>query len=70
MMASVWLGKKKPVMNEYLKPFVSECIQLEREGISLKISGVDIKLRVIPLLCVCDSVARPTLRNATQFNGN
>lgn len=56
-------------MNEYLKPFVRECSILEREGISFKIDGVDIKLRVIPLLCVSDSVARPTLRNATQFNG-
>ncbi|KAK3916163.1 50S ribosomal protein L32-3, partial [Frankliniella fusca] len=70
MMASVWLGKKKPVMNEYLKPFVRECIILEREGISFKTNGVDIQLRVIPLLGVSDSVARPTLRNATQFNGD
>ncbi|KAK3931225.1 LOW QUALITY PROTEIN: Transposable element P transposase [Frankliniella fusca] len=50
MMASVLLGKKKPVMNEYLKPFVRECIILEREGISFKTNGVDIQLRVIPLL--------------------
>lgn len=69
LMASVWLGKKKPVMNEYLKPFVRECIQLERDGISFKINGVEKALKVIPLVCISDSVARPTLRNATQFNG-
>ncbi len=69
MMASVWLGKKKPVMNEYLKPFVRECIILERDGISFKTNGVDVHLRVIPLVGVSDSVARPTLRNSTQFNG-
>lgn len=68
-MASVWLGKKKPIMNEYLKPFVQECILLERDGISFKINGVEKHLRVIPLLCVSDSIARPTLRNSTQFNG-
>lgn len=69
VMASVWLGKEKPIMNEYLKPFVRECIELERNGISLKINGVDKTIKVIPLMCVSDSIARPALRNATQFNG-
>lgn len=62
-------GKKKPVMNEYLKPFVMECIQLQRDGITIKVNGADKIIKVIPLVCVSDSVARPLLRNSTQFNG-
>ncbi|XP_034254581.1 uncharacterized protein LOC117653190 [Thrips palmi] len=70
MMASVWLGKKKPNINEYLKPFVKECIELQQTGISFKINGQDKHLNVVPLMCISDSVARPTLRNSTQFNGD
>jgi hypothetical protein len=68
-MSSVWLGKKKPIMNQYLIPFVRECQQLRQEGITIMTNGSYKTFSVIPLMCVSDSVARPLLRNSTQFNG-
>ncbi|XP_034235713.1 uncharacterized protein LOC117642039 isoform X2 [Thrips palmi] len=69
LMANVWLGKGKPNMNEYLKPFIKECVELQRNGITIKINGQDKTFKIVPLMCVSDSVARPLLRCSTQFNG-
>ncbi|KAK3910050.1 WD repeat- and FYVE domain-containing protein 4 [Frankliniella fusca] len=69
MMASVWLGKKKPIMNEYLKPFVKECWDLSNSGLIYRCNGTTKKKTIKALMCISDSVARPTLRNSTQFNG-
>lgn len=56
-------------MNEYLKPFIKECIMLQRDGITIKIGGQDKTYKIVPLVCVSDSVARPLLRRSNQFNG-
>jgi len=56
-------------MNEYLKPFVKECIELQRTAITIKINGQDKTFKIVPLMCVSDSVARPLLRCSNQFNG-
>lgn len=69
LMSSVWLGKGKPVMNEYLKPFIKECIQLQRNGLTVKINGQEKTFGIVPLMCISDSVARPMLRSSVQFNG-
>jgi hypothetical protein len=69
MMASVWLGKKKPQMNEYLIPFIEECKQMAEQGIMIKIDRVEKVIFVKALMCISDSVARPLIRNSTQFNG-
>ena len=69
LMASIWLGKSKPNINEYMKPFIEECIRLEGNGLSFKCDGVMKTIRTKPLMCVSDSIARPLLRNSSQFNG-
>lgn len=56
-------------MNEYLKPFVAECVKMQRDGITININGQDKTYSIIPLMCVSDSVARPHLRCSKQFNG-
>lgn len=56
-------------MNEYLKPFVAVCEQSAREGISVNSPAGNRSIKVLPLMCVSDSIARPALRNSTQFNG-
>ncbi|KAK3917853.1 AP-1 complex subunit mu-1 [Frankliniella fusca] len=69
LMACLWLGVKKPDMNEYLKPFRDECIELASVGFNYKKNNISINQKVKALTCVSDSVARPLLRRSTQFNG-
>lgn len=69
IMACVWVNKKKPDMNEYLKPFIKECAELTQDGIIVNYRGSVETVKVTPLMCVSDSIARPMLRNSTQFNG-
>lgn len=69
MMASVWLSKKKPKCNEYLKPFVEECRKLETLGVRYQRDGEILTQKFKICVCISDSIARPTLRNSHQFNG-
>ena len=69
LMASIWLGKGKPDMKQYMKPFIKECIRLEENGLSFTWQGITRVLKLKPLMCVSDSIARPLLRNSSQFNG-
>ncbi|KAK3923588.1 Alanine--tRNA ligase [Frankliniella fusca] len=68
-MASIWLGLGKPNCQQYLKPFVQECNLLAEKGIQMKIGNKDFNFKVKALMCVSDTVARPLLRNSSQFNG-
>ncbi|KAE8745262.1 hypothetical protein FOCC_FOCC008054 [Frankliniella occidentalis] len=69
LMASVWLGKKKPDINQYMKPFVEECLEMYHFGIDYMENGVIKNVKIVCLMCISDSVARPLLRNSKQFNG-
>ncbi|KAE8746832.1 hypothetical protein FOCC_FOCC006470, partial [Frankliniella occidentalis] len=69
MMASLWFSSKKPNCNEYMKPFVAECLLLEEKGITFKNKGNVINMEVKVLIGISDTVARPMLRNSIQFNG-
>lgn len=69
MIASLWFGVKKPEMSQYLLPFVRECEKLSKEGINVQLDNTIVNLKVSVLIGVCDTVARPMLQNATQFNG-
>lgn len=69
LMASLWLGLKKPLMNEYLKPFVKECKELATSGVSFEKNCIIINRKIKALMGVSDSIARPLLRNSKQFNG-
>ena len=69
IMASIWLSKKKPVCNQYLIPFVKESKELATRGVSVSVGGVIRTIHIKPVVCISDSIARPTLRNSTQFNG-
>lgn len=58
-------------MTCFFKPFVKECTNLSQDEFEWKYP-VDQSVRhvkVHPLCCVCDAVARPLLQNFKQFNG-
>ncbi|XP_073716926.1 uncharacterized protein [Misgurnus anguillicaudatus] len=69
LLAGLWFGASKPEMNYFLQAFVDECIQLEQEGLLVQHRGQSTQMRVFNLVCVCDSVARCSVQNTKQFNG-
>lgn len=70
MLCSLWFGKGKPKnMNEFMKPFVTEMRQLYESGIEYEYQQIKYVKRCQLLVSICDSVAKPTVSNSTQFNG-
>lgn len=69
MLACIFLGHKKPNMNQYLKPFVEESKKLATEGVCYSIEGREHKKKIKILVGVCDSVERPNLRSSKTFRG-
>lgn len=70
MMSSIWFGNGKPKdMNAYLTPFVNEAKKLLKDGFSYTYKDITYKKRVVTLMGICDSVARPLVQCCTQFNG-
>lgn len=56
---------------DFFKPFVKECTILSQDGFSWKHPDDQSEkhMKVHPLCCVCDAVARPLLQTFKQFNG-
>ncbi|CAG5101558.1 Protein of unknown function, partial [Cotesia congregata] len=69
MLVSIYLDTGKPVMNEYLKPFVEEAKVLANQGISYTYNGMKYHKKFKILNGVCDSVERPNLRCSKSFRG-
>lgn len=58
MVISIWCGRGKPILNDFLKPFVTELNEILRDGI--KINSFDLNVSI--LFFVCDSPARAFLK--------
>lgn len=71
LLCALWFGSKKPEMSCFFQPFVKECTNLSRDGFQWKHPNDQSlrRVRVHPLCCVCDAVARPLIQNLKQFNG-
>ncbi len=65
ILLAMWFGNKKPPMNAFLDWIISEWTRLEKDGID--VNGIHYKVRV--LVITTDTVARPVIRNTTQYNG-
>ena len=70
ILCGIWYGKKKPVMNTFLQPFVNELIELEKTGFETTTyaSSEPVVIKVHAIVCTVDSVARPMIQNVKQFN--
>ncbi len=69
LLCGLWFGDKKPHMRTFLKPFVDECVELQDGGFTWENDkGVSVNTKVIPLVLMSDSVARPLIQNFKQFN--
>ncbi|XP_044597182.1 uncharacterized protein LOC123273770 [Cotesia glomerata] len=70
MLSSIWFGSGKPKdMNGYLRPFTDEAKKLLDKGFTYLYKGQIYRKRVVTLMGVCDSVARPLVQCVKQFNG-
>lgn len=58
MVISIWCGRGKPILNEFLGPFVNEMNEILEHGI--KINGFDLDVSIA--FFVCDSPARAFLK--------
>lgn len=66
----LWFGHSKPNMFSFLTVFVDQLKTLEDKGITWRDrNNVEHISKVHAIVCSADSVARPMLRNAKQFNG-
>lgn len=57
----VWVGKDKPNMKVFLKPFVDNMNKLSTEGVSCDLNGNKSNIKVFPLVC-CVSSSRTYAR--------
>lgn len=70
VLAGLWFGPKKPVMNTFLLPFVKSLNVLSSTGMTWEDShGQKKNMKVFPGPCTVDSVARCEVMGMTQFNG-
>lgn len=69
LLAGIWFGKSEPNMNVYLNVFAENCKVIATTGVHWKMNGELKTSKIFPLFCCVDSVARPMIQNATQFNG-
>lgn len=65
ILMAIWFGNKKPPRSVFLDPCVNQLKKLCSTGIEC--DGKIYKIR--PVIVTVDTVARPVLRNTTQFNG-
>lgn len=69
-LVGLWVHKKEPNMNTFLRPFVNEANFLVDERVKWELNGQVMTSKVFPICCCVDSVARPRMLCVTRFNGH
>ena len=71
IIGGLWFGEEKPNTHNFLKPIVTELLQLERNGIEVKSpsSPYPFITKAILLAGTCDLPAKCLMMNTVQFNG-
>lgn len=68
---ALWFRSEKPEMTCFFKPFEKEYTNLSQDGFDWKhhVKQSLRHMKLHPLCCVCDAVARPLLQHFQQING-
>lgn len=66
---ALWFGKKKPDINVFFKPFTKYMNKLGKSGIPCVLRGENKMIKIFPITCCVDAVARAPLQGLTQYNG-
>lgn len=69
IVAGLWFGKNKPNMDIFLDPFVDTMNELSSNGVKCIINDQETLIKVYPIVCCVDSVARAPMMDMTLFNG-
>lgn len=70
LLAAVYVDKKHPLMNNFLRPLMNELRQLYQDGVSWKLpNGVEITSKIIVTMCCFDAPARSAVTRFVQYNG-
>ncbi|XP_044597529.1 uncharacterized protein LOC123274104 [Cotesia glomerata] len=69
MLARIYVDKKKPVTNDFLKPFVDQVYDLFTTGVSWESSSGMVLSKFVALICSVDSPARSSILQMKQYNG-
>lgn len=71
IIGGLWFGEEKPNMHVFLKPIVTELLELEKVGIEVMppLSPAPFIAKVILLAGTCDLPAKCLMLNTIQFNG-
>ncbi|XP_051172372.1 uncharacterized protein LOC127288776 [Leptopilina boulardi] len=68
ILAGLWFGKGKPDMNIFLNPFVQNMNELSTKGVECVLDGIKNFIKIFPLICCVDAVARAPVQGFVQFN--
>ncbi|XP_051176780.1 uncharacterized protein LOC127291625 isoform X1 [Leptopilina boulardi] len=69
ILAALWFGKDKPNMNVFLDPFVNSMNKLSVLGVPCNLNNSISRIKIFPLVCSVDCVARAPVQGFNQFNG-
>lgn len=69
ILAGLWFGKDKPNMNIFLEPFVEQMNELLKNGVECILNEVKTCIKIFPLICSVDCIARAAMQGFSQFNG-
>ena len=70
ILAGLWFGKDKPNMKVFLAPFVESMNILSIKGVQCNINGIEQCIKIFPLVCCVDAVARAPVQGFSQFNAH
>jgi hypothetical protein len=70
ILAGIWCGRSKPIIDVFVKQFVDEIQKLSSEGITVTLgNGEMVSWKVQVLQLVADLPAKAQLLNQIQYNG-
>ena len=68
-LAGVWVDRKRPHMNFFLRPFVEEANTISQEGILWSLNGEERRSRFMPIGFIADAMGRCALMNHNEPTG-
>ncbi|XP_058791863.1 uncharacterized protein LOC131664623 [Phymastichus coffea] len=66
---ALWFGRSKPNMEIFLKAFVQNINKINERTIPCKINGILKNIKIYPICCCVDTIARAPAQGLIQFNG-
>jgi len=68
LLAGLYIGKKDPNQNVFLKPFIEQANKMSFHGFHWNHNGKDVISKAIPLCAIVDSIARFQMLNMSGIN--